>query len=153
MINAPEIITKTHWRYHPEDLDSIGDAMEQVQYICSDISQALIAAAYESVTSLTQSVCCDAPHTDEDLNQTCCGNFRIVPLCPPEIMLAVRALAPADAKAAYDKAIADAEHRGATRAADIALGDFSADSHDPQKKKIADAIRAQLHVATNAPNF
>mgnify|MGYP003670412819 CR=1 FL=1 len=45
MTDAPEVITKIHWRYHPEDMDCIGDAMEDVQYTRTDHSQALIADA------------------------------------------------------------------------------------------------------------
>jgi hypothetical protein len=98
MTDAPETITKIHWRYHPEDMDCIGDAMENVQYTRTDHSQALIAAAYEAAVS--------AAYTGDDWPDR-------------DIEPSIRELTPADAQAALDTLIADAERRGMERAAVI----------------------------------
>jgi hypothetical protein len=74
----------------------------------TDHSQALIAAAYEAAGKYLNA-----------LSQAYPDNIK---WCVQDDATAVLDLTPADAKAAYDKAIADAERRGMERAAEICTG-------------------------------
>jgi hypothetical protein len=75
------------------------------KYTRTDHSQALIAAAYEAAGKYLNA-----------LSQAYPDNIK---WCVQDDATAVLDLTPADAKAAYDKAIADAERRGMERAAVI----------------------------------
>jgi hypothetical protein len=102
----------------------------------TDHSQALIAAAYEAAVS--------AAYTGDDWHDR-------------DIEPSIRELTPADAQAALDKLIADAERRGMERAAGIARyagavqhpADGSYSHHDPvMGPDIEAAIRAAMKGTT-----
>jgi hypothetical protein len=103
------------------------------KYTRTDHSQALIAAAYEAAVS--------AAYTGDDWHDR-------------DIEPSIRELTPADAQAALDKLIADAERRGMERAAKIAGGQWrfwgsitELNRHGPNNDAITraiDAIRAEM---------
>jgi hypothetical protein len=142
MSDAPETIWALYapevGEDHPQCTIVAGDEpiYGAMQYTRTDHSQALIAAAYEAAVS--------AAYTGDDWPDR-------------DIEPSIRELTPADAQAALDKLIADAERRGMERAAGIARyagavqhpADGSYSHHDPvMGPDIEAAIRAAMEGTT-----
>jgi hypothetical protein len=124
MTDAPETMPDTlaAWRFHAANRDewleggwSLEHDCKATSYTRTDHSQALIAAAYEAAAKV-----CEAPI--ECGCSACNGRHDEARISLDFAGENVRALTPADAKAALDKLIADAERRGMERAAVICTG-------------------------------
>jgi hypothetical protein len=129
MSDAPETMPETlaAWRFHAANRDewleggwSLEHDRKATSYTRTDHSQALIAAAYEAAEAACTYVIKNYNVMKPD--GTTYESLKVQKAATGMVSLAredIRELTPADAQAALDKLIADAERRGMERAAKI----------------------------------